>query len=160
MGIPLEQIKDPRLRERVEQALRSFEGLKGDLKRQIPGPPSDYPQGVTKPPRPGKRIRQASKPLMNKLEEEYCREFLDDKIHLGYTTIQGVRFMLARGLWYKPDFVVWKPEVKCIEVKGPHVFRGGFENLKMAAHQYPWIKWILVWKDPQNGQWVEQTVLP
>ena len=51
-----------------------------------------------------------------------------------------------------------KSDFLSVEVKGPHAFRRGFENLKMAAHKYPWIKWVLVWKE--NGEWREQTVLP
>lgn len=106
---------------------------------------------------PSRRLRQDHKPLMNKLEREYYDRFLRNETDL---CIQAVRFKLANGLWYKPDFFC--PHLTSnpigIEVKGPHAFRGGFENLKMAAHQYPWIKWVLVWKD--QGQWQEQTVLP
>ncbi len=108
-----------------------------------------------RPARPS-RIRQSTKPLLNVLETEYERRFLDHEPNLCR---QAIRFKLANGLWYKVDFFCpeFNPPLG-IEVKGPHAFRGGFENLKMAAHQYHWIKWKLVWK--LAGQWQEQEVLP
>lgn len=135
----LDQIKDPQLVRRIQQALESADGLKKDIAREIP--------------RPGKRIRQSTKPLMNKLEREFYNQ-LPGKDHI---MVQAVRFRLANGLWYKPDFVLWAAQI-AYEVKGPHAFRGGFENLKMAAATYPGIVWILVWKE--NGEWRNQRVLP
>ena len=150
----LEEIKDPRTRVRVEEALRAADALKRDIRRDGLGPPS----GPTKPAKTRKRIRQDGKPLMNKLEQEF-KEYHERRT--GHELIpQSIRFRLANGLWYKPDFVQRCPVMgsSCFEVKGPHAYRGGFENLKMAAHQYQWIKWILVWKE--NGEWQEQVVLP
>lgn len=104
--------------------------------------------------KPTKRIRQSAKPLLNKLEQEwldfYGKWF--DVVHA-----QDIRFKLANGIWYKPDFVCFKVST-CWEVKGPHAFRGGFENLKVAANKYPEFKWVLVWKE--HGAWKEQHVLP
>jgi len=108
-----------------------------------------------------KRIRQSSKPLMNKLEAEYCaillRSFSPDQIF-----IQALRFRLGNGIWYKPDFVVmdlsWNKWAKCFEIKGPHAFRGGFENLKVAAGMYKNFDWELRWK--KDGVWREQRILP
>lgn len=108
-----------------------------------------------KPPR---RIRQSTKPLLNKLEQEwYSRQCAFFPSRTFY--MQSIRFKLANGIWYKPDAVSidFLPPT-CWEIKGPHAFRGGFENLKVAAHQYPNIHWILVWKE--NGKWQEQEVLP
>lgn len=113
--------------------------------------------------KPAKRIRQSSKPLMNKLEEQWFEVL---KRRFGIVLPQSIRFMLGRGVWYKPDFVCWPvgfdsqdPRMRVWECKGPHAFRGGFENLKVAAHKYPHIQWNLVWKN-EVGQWCEQTVLP
>jgi len=139
MPVFLDQIKDPRTRQRVADALEAA----GDLRQKI----------AKECPKPKRRIRQSHKPLMNKLEQEYHDTFLrGHQVH-----IQSIRFKLANGIWYKPDFVSAYGR-KCIEVKGPHAFRGGFENLKVAASQYPWIKWVLVWKE--DGQWQEQVILP
>jgi hypothetical protein len=112
---------------------------------------------------PPKRIRQSSKPRLNKLETEFKN--LLEVWGGSFITAQAMRFELATGLWYKPDFVVFPgkldsqdPRIRAYEVKGPHAFRGGFENLKMAARQWPDVQWILVWKE--DGAWKEQVVLP
>lgn len=113
-------------------------------------------------PKPPKRIRQSTKPLMNKLETEW-----HDMLKLRHRIVvaQSLRFMLGNGIWYKPDFIAWPSglesqdiRMRAFEVKGPFAHRGGFENLKVAAHKYPQIKWTLVWKE--DGKWKEQTVLP
>lgn len=140
----LEDIKDPRLRKRIEDALVSV----GDLKRDL----------SVACPKNAMRIRQDQKPLMNKLEEEfYLTHGLPSM--KSAVTVQGIRFRLGNGIWYKPDFVIWNPvRPRAIEVKGPHAFRGGFENLKVAASLYQWIDWRLVWKE--DGEWCEQSVKP
>jgi len=105
----------------------------------------------------GKRIRQESKPLLNKLETDFWKEFLE--FRYPKARAQALRFKLGNGIHYKPDFVDLSVQpVKAWEVKGPHAFRGGFENLKVAAHQYPEVRWILVWQ--QDGEWKQQEVLP
>lgn len=105
-----------------------------------------------------KRIRQSTKPILNKLEQEYFERlqltFPKSKIHA-----QSMRFKLGNGIWYKPDLAAFAcGTLMCWEVKGPHAFRGGFENLKVAASLYTDIEWTLVWKD--NGEWQSQKVLP
>jgi hypothetical protein len=119
--------------------------------------------GVAKGPhveKAKKRIRQDSKPLLNKLETEWFEVL---KVRLpNYRVIpQGVRLKLANGAWYKPDFAMVSHTggiTNCWEVKGPKAWRGGFEFLKIAAHQWPEICFVLVWK--RDGKWVEQEVLP
>ncbi len=115
--------------------------------------------------KPPKRLRQSSKPLMNKLEAAWLAEL--ERRHPGVVIWkQALRWKLGNGIWYKVDFaafVGWtqKPtELTCWEVKGPHAFRGGFENLKVAASLYPEVRWVLVWKDKATGAWQEQEVLP
>jgi len=109
-------------------------------------------------PRPGKRVRQSSKPLMNKLETEWFAQ-LNLKYFPGQITAQALRFRLGNGIWYKPDFVVFVGAPVAYEVKGPHSFRGGFESLKIAAGLYQRVGWRLVWKD-ETCQWREQEILP
>lgn len=113
-------------------------------------------------PPPPKRIRQSTKSLMNKLEQEWF-ESLKHRFHI--VAPQSLRFMLGNGVWYKPDFICWPvgldsqdTRMRAFECKGPHAFRGGFENLKVAATKYPQIIWTLVWKS--NGQWQEQRIWP
>lgn len=122
----------------------------------VPAPAREIPATPSK-----KRIRQNPKPLMNKLETEFYR-ILCTRHGEKRVKPQAMRLSLGNGINYKPDFTVLG--VSCeqsffaYEVKGPHAFRGGLENLKVAAHQWPEITFILAWKE--NGQWVEQRVLP
>lgn len=118
------------------------------------------PSCVDPPLKLPKRIRQSSKPLMNKLELEWFEICVGAYPEGTKFVPQGVRFKLGNGIWYKPDLVVFGDKVRAYEVKGPFAHRGGFENLKVAAYQYPWIRWSLVWKDKQLHQWQEQEILP
>lgn len=107
--------------------------------------------------KPAKRLRQDPKPLMNKLEQELFnylqRLYPKVKLHA-----QAKRFRLANGLWYKPDLTaVMDGQEYAWEAKGPHAFRGGFENLKFAATAWPEVKWILMWKNDDG--WRSQEIL-
>lgn len=106
----------------------------------------------------GKRLRQDPKPLMNKLEQDLfnylSRLYPKVKLHA-----QAKRFRLANGLWYKPDLTaVLDGQETAWEAKGPHAFRGGFENLKFAAAAWPEVNWILMWKNDDG--WRSQKILP
>lgn len=114
-------------------------------------------------PKAKKRIRQSDKPLLNGLEKSFL-EVLKQRypyIDEAQITAQAIRFSLGNGIAYKADFVVFREAKRTLayECKGPHAFRGGFENLKVAANKYPLVLFTLVWKDVQ-GQWQEQVVLP
>lgn len=112
------------------------------------------------PKKPKRRIRQSSKPLMNKLETEWYHVLKSAYPPECPVFSQAIRFRLGNGIWYKPDFIVFGTgQAYGYEVKGPHAFRGGFENLKVCASLYREIKWYLVWKG-DLGQWQEQTILP
>lgn len=105
-----------------------------------------------------KRLRQDPKPLMNKLEQR-----LFDYLQRLYPRVklhaQAKRFRLANGLWYKPDITaVIDGRETAWEAKGPHAFRGGFENLKFAATAWPEVRWLLVWKNDDG--WRTQEVIP
>lgn len=74
---------------------------------------------------------------------------------------QSKRYKLGNGIWYKPDMTgndTRDGKETAYEVKGPFAFRGGFENLKVAASTWQEVNWILVWKD--NGEWKQQKILP
>ena len=89
---------------------------------------------------------------MNKLEESFWREYL--ALRYEKARPQGVKFRLGNGIVYTPDFVDLSVQpVKAWEVKGPKAFRGGFENLKVAAALYPEVRWVLVWAG-YFGLWV------
>ena len=124
-------------------------------------PPLTADEAATMP-KPKKRLRQSSKPLMNKLETEFYNHLVAQATPTASIFPQAIRLELARGHWYKADFFVpggYGSDCGCFyEVKGPHAFRGGFENLKVAARRYPFFQFALVWLD--DGKWQEQVVLP
>jgi hypothetical protein len=130
---------------------------------QLTGTAAKAPGAVALKPQtanaaPGVRIRQDSKPLMNKLEMEFFFFLQRMPGDIKFIRPQSIRFMLGNGIWFKPDFTGFLDgSYSAWEVKGPHAFRGGFENLKVAAHQYKEIHWHLVWKE--SGQWKTQKIL-
>jgi len=113
-------------------------------------------------PKPLKRIRQSSKPLLNKLEQEWLAHqkafFPSAIIHA-----QAIKFRLGNGTTYSPDFVCFDWEcgdhgrVACWEIKGPWFPDDAKVKLKLFAYQYPEIWVRLCWKE--NDRWVEQEVL-
>jgi hypothetical protein len=150
----LDQIKDPRTRRRVQEALDAANGLKASLASQIPGPPcQDNPDPKT----PRKRLRQRSTPKLNKLEQEAF--LMVNQQHTDMTIRHhSVTFDLANGVRYTPDIVgIRKWAMICWEIKGPHSWDDAIVKLKVAASVWPDIKWILLWKE--NGQWHEQVIL-
>lgn len=103
----------------------------------------------------GKRIRQNQKPLMNKLESDFY-EILKRTNPLARA--QAFKLRLGNGIVYTPDFIdLTVLPVTAWECKGPHAFRGGFENLKVAASLFTEVLFVLVWR--KDGQWKQQTVL-
>lgn len=106
-----------------------------------------------------KRIRQSSKPLMNKLEAEFHARLSTVLCEAKDIHVQAIKFRLANGLTYTPDFVVLGPLAKlAFEVKGKWFTDDSNAKLKMAASLYPEIEWWLVWKD-DAGKWQKQQVL-
>lgn len=112
-----------------------------------------------------KRIRQSSKPKLNKLEQAYF-DHLSAKYPNNRLRAQSVTYVLANGLRYTPD--ITSPGIRTDtddeskptnwEIKGPYAFGGSLEKLKMAAAVYPEIRWLLIWKDDDG--WHEQEVIP
>lgn len=134
-------------------------------KTQAPQPLQYQPQAADIPGvHHGTRIRQSSEAL-NKLEAAWFSLIQNRYPNYPPVRPQSKRYRLGNGIWYKPDFTasIW-PDLNgparetCWEVKGPHAFRGGFENLKVAAATFPEVRWILVWK--QAGEWFQQDVKP
>ena len=111
---------------------------------------------ITKSP---KRIRQSTKPLMNKLEGEFLawlRAFYPSEKFYP----QSIRFRLANGVTYSPDIVsfTWSDQTTVWEVKGKMAWDDAIVKLKVFAAQYPEIRVRLAWK--QNNRWEQQEVLP
>ena len=108
-----------------------------------------------------KRIRQEEKPLLNKLEADWLMHIHDsyagESVHS-----QAIRFKIGNGAWYKPDFCVFfSGKLTCWEIKGPKQGKNvdrGLLALKIAAHLWPEVVFLLVWRE--DGAWKQQRVLP
>lgn len=108
---------------------------------------------------PATRIRQHRVTKMNALESRFF-----DYLRFTYPGViirsQAKSYRLANGINYRPDFTaVIDGREMAWETKGPKAFRGGFENLKVAADRYREITWTLAWEDGGHGKWQFQTVL-
>lgn len=117
------------------------------------------------PKKPKPRIRQPKSLYDSELEKEWHERMKSDpRYGHGTITPKGIRFRLASGLHYTPDFVLRRPEsyrLKCFEVKGPRKAKGvskGVAVLKMAAASWPEFTFVFVWKE--DGQWQEQVIVP
>lgn len=158
----LDKIKDPRLRARIEQALGAVTPLAagGQVATGKTSAPLD-------PARPSRRIRQDTKPLLNKLETKFLNRIKD--LYPNYPPIraQAKTFRLCNGVRFTPDLScsIWPVEngaarETCWEIKGPKSWDDAIVKVKMAAHEFPEICWRFVWKDKTTKEWCEQILLP
>jgi hypothetical protein len=138
-----------------------------------PALPTRMPQDVSEPQKgvltattPGNRpkptrIRQSSKPTLNKLEARCLAQVLKPMYPGLRIAEQAWRVKIAGSAWYKVDFFV-PALMEAHEVKGPRVMKNFASRqmlaLKVAATTWPEIKWFLHWHE--NGQWQRQIVLP
>lgn len=114
------------------------------------------------------RVRQSDKPLMNKIESEYFSILNVQHLTFQRPRPQAKRYQLANGVTYTPDITAssW-PDDEGVEaavetaweVKGVHSWDDAMVKIKVAAHEWPEIRWFLVWKDPA-GRWQKQRILP
>jgi hypothetical protein len=120
------------------------------------------PPAVTKVFAPVKRLRQDPKPLLNKLETEYFNYLNARLCHEPTLRPQARRYKLANGAWYKPDITAnVNGRETAWEVKGPKQMKNmarAMLTIKVAAHHWPDVRWLLVWKE--QGRWMEKEVLP
>lgn len=132
----------------------SFRRLNG---LSTPSPSSEAAKVNTAPAKT--RIRQHKATKMNALESRFF-----DYLRFTYPGViirsQAKSYRLANGINYRPDFTaIIEGREMAWETKGPKAFRGGFENLKVAADRYREITWTLAWEEGGHGQWRFQTVL-
>jgi hypothetical protein len=117
--------------------------------------PSPAPVGAAKP-----RVRQSAAPRLNRLETEFARH-LAETYPQAAVYAQSLKFRLANGTTYLPDFVSFDgPRPRCWECKGPFAYAGSLEKLKIAAGLYPQIEWTLAWREKGRPGWQSQTILP
>lgn len=104
-----------------------------------------------------KRVKQSSKPLLNKLESEFLARWERNFGPQGKLKIQAITFRLGNGVRYTPDFVDLEGK-SAYEVKGPFMREDARIKLEVAAHEYSEFTWFLYWKD--CGEWRNQRILP
>lgn len=115
------------------------------------------------PTPPPKRIRQSSKPLLNKLEQRFFDHLCLQHKHLY---AQAITFRLANGVRYTPDVFcfdwVWQHETRNVawEVKGGWFTDDAKVKIKLFAAAYPEILVLLVSDDKATGMWTNQIVYP
>lgn len=152
-------MKPDQLDQMLAKASRSVQLLNKHLARVCPAH-ADYVE--PEKPKSKKRIRQDSKPLLNKLETDALNH-LQQTYPSAVFHKQALRVKIANGAWYKPDLCMCNPdtgrwtawEVK--ELRGKNVDRGVLV-LKCAAHQFPEVRWKIIWRD-KVGPWHEQEIL-
>jgi hypothetical protein len=70
---------------------------------------------------------------------------------------------LGNGVRYNPDFMVADPagssRLTAYEVKG-HMRDDAAVKLKVAARLFPFIRFVLVWRDRRAGTWATQEIFP
>ena len=107
---------------------------------------------------PGDYRKQESIPRAkrqrNKTEWRYSDELEFQRLagEILQWEFEGLRFKLADGAWYKPDFAVWLPDgrLRLVEVKG---FRreAAIVRFKVARDKYPHCEWLMVQR--VKGAW-------
>jgi hypothetical protein len=124
------------------------------------------PAGTGQPARPFQRIRQSTKPLLNKLETEYFNRIKDLYPNYPPVRAQAKTFRLCNGVRFTPDLScsIWPVDggaarETCWEIKGVQMWDDAVVKAKMAAHEFPEICWRFVWKN-KDGKWCEQILLP
>jgi hypothetical protein len=109
----------------------------------------------------GKRLRQDEKPLMNKLEQSFFNYLKAELCNEPTLRAQAKRYKIANGAWYKPDITANVNGFETAwECKGPKQMKNmarAMLVIKVAAAQWPDVRWKLVWKE--GSQWKSQEVL-
>ncbi|MEH6814636.1 MAG: hypothetical protein V7677_19035 [Motiliproteus sp.] len=103
------------------------------------------------------RRTQPARGKMNKTEQRYYEEVLQPLLHSGQgldIKFEGLKLRLADKTFYSPDFIV--PTEHCLEI---HEVKGHWEDdarvkIKVAAAQFPWMKFIAI--QHKKGQWVTE----
>jgi hypothetical protein len=127
--------------------------------------PSQQPSNA-RPARPS-RIQQHSNPKLNQLEREALEWLKGDYQEDYYLRPHAMRLELANGCLYTPDIIgqptphnQYECTIRAWEVKGKHAWDDSIVKLKVAAREWPSIRFTLIWREGKHGPWLEQEVLP
>lgn len=146
-------------RRLVEQALDQQERIKranaGVATSPLPTAPALE--------KPKARLRQRTKPLLNRLETAFLARLEHQYQHGAKILSQAITLKIGNGVRYTPDFVVVTQRkdfgigIEVWEVKGPHSWDDSIVKLKVAAALFPWIAFNLA--SGNAGTWRIQQIL-
>lgn len=110
------------------------------------------------------RLRQRTKPLLNRLETAFLARLEHHYQHGAKILSQSITLKIGNGVRYTPDFVVVTQRkdfgigIEVWEVKGKHAWEDSLIKLKVAAALFPWITFNLA--SGHAGTWRLQQILP
>ena len=149
MSIVLDEIKDPKLRQRVLKILRAGGGVEETRNHEVEqGSKNGTKTGGDLGAKPQTHSRIDDRParrsrLLNKTEQRWCNV-------LEYGGYQVLKQAITLGLdppftSYRPDLAYFKGNsLTFVEVKGPHRFREkGIAKAALAAKTYPMFRFEL-----------------
>jgi len=147
----------PDLSKLFPKASASFRRLNGEIAMgAIPGSPAA-------PNAPAKiAVRQRTGSGLNKTEARFLREYLEP-IYLNIKP-HGLTMALANGVKYTPDFIaqssglIFAYEVKAMRGNRVHVEDDASVKIKVAAHEWQSIRFIITWWDKSKHAWQFQEV--
>jgi hypothetical protein len=108
-------------------------------------------------PAPAITAKQPRRGRKNKLEARFEREYLQPKRdfgHLVWFDFEPIKFRLADGAWYTPDFISQGAGGSLVAWETKGFWREAARiRIKVAADKYPWIQFIAVTRDRKTGEW-------
>ena len=104
---------------------------------------------------------QKPKQRKNQTEQRYERDYLQTGLNYGDVVdwvFEGIKFRLADGTFYTPDFMVIAHNcIEIVEVKGSYERDDARVKWKCAAEQFPWFRWIVArWMGKKKGWKIEE----
>ena len=121
------------------------------------------PSGHSDRPARPHRIQQHSKPKLTQLERD-ALAWLKAGNAPGYDLRpHALRLELANGCVYTPDIIGEDGTgdgLRAWEVKGKQAWDDSIVKLKVAAREWPSIRFTLIWREGKRGLWQTQEVLP
>ena len=134
-----------------------------DLANHIRTHSEQYPDEQNVPTANSMAQPVVKKRTMNSTERRYEQYVLEPSRMAGEVhswMFEGLRFRLAEGSHYTPDFNVWHADgrVEQIEIKGGIIHEASVVRVKVARERFPWTTFrILQWK---GGAWLEKSRAP
>lgn len=130
------------------------------------GKPGAKPQPVTRTSSPvaseGAIMLRQSGAGMNKTEALFLAH-LQATYPGAWIEREPVALKLGNGVHYNPDFMVaditGSSQLTAYEVKG-HMRDDAAVKIKVAASLFPFIRFVLVWRDRRASGWAMQQIIP